>query len=1021
MGFYGNITNVANTTFQFDKIYSNRVEMESHCNSDGIMVGRYVLVEYDNDAAYPVIYTNNGKFYSSPGYEEVTRIKFLDNTDEHDGFHLNEIGQVQVNTSNEQGIIISTSIEFYRCTGQNGDYAVFKKIDEPNTSNYIANFSIDEAQYSNGKSFRGYDSTVWVKTSDNNGNSITTHYVNIADLNSVVPTFDITTDAPTMSPITPHFDADSTNVYYKLHMQQPFGFRIKEASDSSQSDEKTTHYSYSYDEKKNIHITDTKADLNADIYYNAAAFEPQVITKDNEQWKANRTDIQKHSTKITDNEIMIEPTGESGNKYSHTTDVGDIQEFSLHLPAVGNMMSDAWDIIHGPNRDDAQTDENSSLQGRLDSFANMNDNQIPVKRDDDGTFVGTTINGATPWETTAIEDAKIIADDFSTDDAWIKTTINTSNLANGSKEAEKNNNGISIHHTWHKGTDTESDIDMNKVKDTFDIVTPIVDQAGHVVAHNTETITLPYGYKTVNIAGQSAATSNPTVNTTPVVADNSKDQFTLASSNKWVRLSATDGDTNQINIGHEVHTINETKKTDTDLNNGTDTITVQDTIFDAAGHVTSNQNHTYTLPFGFKTVTVNNNSNADTPATDVSKNVVADNTQDTLTISASNDWVRFSTDANADEIKVGHKLSSLGKGTYASTDTAISEFGDSFNVVNFTTDEAGHVVGASTTTITTPVGHYNTDTTTNNTTVLTGFEYTPAKGDIKTYSEQIDTLKFTDFSAASGKLAIDKNSTLANAFKTVQEYINGLDQTTSGTTTFISGITQTDGQLAFTRSEAGTLQIGTASNDGTVKADSSIIGAINLLEARIKKEEKARADAINTLYGEGDIAETFDTIKEIADWLDGAEEGSSVEQLVASINNNATKISDEITRATNAETAIKNTINGLTVVDTAVTDKYVSAVSQSGGKITVTRATLPIPTITTGTANGTISVNGSDVSVKGLGSAAYTASTAYATAAQGTKADNAVDKTTYEIKIAELEATINALTARIDALETTTE
>ncbi|MBR3148312.1 MAG: hypothetical protein IKF41_03150 [Alphaproteobacteria bacterium] len=46
--------------------------------------------------------------------------------------------------------------------------------------------------------------------------------------------------------------------------------------------------------------------------------------------------------------------------------------------------------------------------------------------------------------------------------------------------------------------------------------------------------------------------------------------------------------------------------------------------------------------------------------------------------------------------------------------------------------------------------------------------------------------------------------------------------------------------------------------------------------------------------------------------------------------------------------------------------------------------------ITTGSANGTISVKGTDVSVKGLGSAAYTASTAYASSAQGTKADSAL-------------------------------
>lgn len=46
--------------------------------------------------------------------------------------------------------------------------------------------------------------------------------------------------------------------------------------------------------------------------------------------------------------------------------------------------------------------------------------------------------------------------------------------------------------------------------------------------------------------------------------------------------------------------------------------------------------------------------------------------------------------------------------------------------------------------------------------------------------------------------------------------------------------------------------------------------------------------------------------------------------------------------------------------------------------------------ITSGSANGTIAVKGSDVAVKGLGSAAYTESNAYATAAQGAKADTAV-------------------------------
>lgn len=46
--------------------------------------------------------------------------------------------------------------------------------------------------------------------------------------------------------------------------------------------------------------------------------------------------------------------------------------------------------------------------------------------------------------------------------------------------------------------------------------------------------------------------------------------------------------------------------------------------------------------------------------------------------------------------------------------------------------------------------------------------------------------------------------------------------------------------------------------------------------------------------------------------------------------------------------------------------------------------------ITTGTNNGTISVDGTEISVAGLGSAAYTASTAYATSSQGSKADTAL-------------------------------
>lgn len=92
------------------------------------------------------------------------------------------------------------------------------------------------------------------------------------------------------------------------------------------------------------------------------------------------------------------------------------------------------------------------------------------------------------------------------------------------------------------------------------------------------------------------------------------------------------------------------------------------------------------------------------------------------------------------------------------------------------------------------------------------------------------------------------------------------------------------------------------------------------------------------------------------------------------------------------KTDVTAAINNLDKTDAAVANQYVSSVSQTDGLITVTRQTLPVRSVTEGTANGTILVNGSAVNVHGLGSAAYTPSSNYATAAQGLKADSALQK-----------------------------
>lgn len=92
------------------------------------------------------------------------------------------------------------------------------------------------------------------------------------------------------------------------------------------------------------------------------------------------------------------------------------------------------------------------------------------------------------------------------------------------------------------------------------------------------------------------------------------------------------------------------------------------------------------------------------------------------------------------------------------------------------------------------------------------------------------------------------------------------------------------------------------------------------------------------------------------------------------------------------ETFVTGAINALDVADTAVANQYVSQVVETDGKIAVTRVPLPVTSVTEGSANGTIAVNGADVNVHGLGTAAYTDAAAYETAGAVTAAIAALDK-----------------------------
>lgn len=325
MSFYGNISNAGKTELKFDKIYPNRKQMEAQFNSDNIFVGRYVLIEYDDntftrfvgysfDSRTGWIYSDSTKQYPFQISEEYTAADSKSYP-----FVIGDLVKIEENNQ----------VEYYVCINKDNDTpskAIFSRVTDDSSNDYLLNYNIDK-QWAINKNVlsdferaQGWDSTIWERTL--NG------YVMIGRLNSKTPIFTISAEAPTIEPIAPHFSENSTNEEYNLHVQTPWGMRIKPAIDGDPSDEIVNYGEY--------------PEYSGAIYYNKEGFNPETRSKiDN----------------IND-EVSLLPTGSSGRKYidhnaagsQYLTEQNDIQELKIHLPSIGNAVSDLWDVMYGTNR-----------------------------------------------------------------------------------------------------------------------------------------------------------------------------------------------------------------------------------------------------------------------------------------------------------------------------------------------------------------------------------------------------------------------------------------------------------------------------------------------------------------------------------------------------------------------------------------------------------------------------------------------------------------------------------------------
>ncbi len=394
MSFYGDITNTSRTHFQFDRIYANRAEMETYQDSDGIYAGRFVLIEYNNemhmDSFLRVRKDENNNFYTTFSADTSQEALLT-----RDNIQVGTIVYESAYETQPNSGYFAKNCTFYKCVGYNANnVALFEDVVGENEEDpHVTNYTIDFRKYG-----RGYDSTVWQKVYDGGIEK----YIMVAELNTVIPTFDLQPDAPTQTPIVPHFDIQGSDIYYKLHHQPQWGFRVKSAkmeegpqfdqgevlddlgttlyttsypAESYQSDETTEwvrheynpntgHISTLYWHSGNTESTQRPGSwqptppankLPAAIYYNKAGFDPEVITK---------STLEDH--------ILVEGTGVSGQQYSSHDAVGretsypDIQELSMMLPSIGNSVSTMWDLIYGDESLSTEETDDGKKKRNLD-------------------------------------------------------------------------------------------------------------------------------------------------------------------------------------------------------------------------------------------------------------------------------------------------------------------------------------------------------------------------------------------------------------------------------------------------------------------------------------------------------------------------------------------------------------------------------------------------------------------------------------------------------------------------------
>ncbi len=323
MSLYGNIKRVDSSVFQFDRIYSTRDEMDKAAQTDGVYIGRYVLVEY-GERYFTGLENNELIERSSENISNNSDL--LDKLVEGKDYYI---------TSDTEPV---SNKKYYVKDPETNKLTAAENLTEFDSSVSYYEFSlfgdnrkVDEEVYGNT-----FDSTVWLKIYSGNQEK----YIMVAELNALIPQL-------TLKPIAPVQYTKETDPNKQEEVYTKDNEKIEEVRsyfvDPYFSEMQDTELEYTMYMPKplSLNVSDDTIDYNVEGF--------------NVVYSPKRVNNEETQTEISQSQVLIDQVKDSyihwvpdnlPKTISEPTDV-DSKTLYMNMPAFGNTIQDLYDLLYG--------------------------------------------------------------------------------------------------------------------------------------------------------------------------------------------------------------------------------------------------------------------------------------------------------------------------------------------------------------------------------------------------------------------------------------------------------------------------------------------------------------------------------------------------------------------------------------------------------------------------------------------------------------------------------------------------